>query len=391
MAAMNNPPIPTFDVIVIGSGSIGAPAAFSLAQAGIRTLVLESRASTGQGSNKAAIGGVRATHSDPAKVRLCLRSLEIFSGWQDRYGDDIEWHKGGYLFVAYREQEEQTLKNLLAVQHTLGLHIDWLNREEMLEVVPDLNPDGLRGGTYSPEDGSLSPLLASHAFYRHAREYGAEFHFCETVTSLATEDGRISGVRTDKGFYACKDVLLAAGAWAGRLGEQVGMSLPVKPDSHEAAITEPAARFLDPMVVDIRPVAGSSNYYFYQHSTGQIVFCITPNPNIWGYDCCETSSFLPMVARRMVSLMPRLANLRVRRTWRGLYPMTPDGFPIIGWSQEIQGLLVAVGMCGQGLMLGPGVGELATRMILDDLTASDYEILEILSPYREFVGQEKLK
>jgi sarcosine oxidase subunit beta len=391
MVAMSNPPTPTFDVIVIGSGSIGAPAAFSLAQAGVRTLVIESRASTGQGSNKAAIGGVRATHSDPAKVRLCLRSLEIFSGWQDRYGDDIEWHKGGYLFVAYREQEEQTLKNLLAVQHTLGLHIDWLNREELLQVVPDLNRDGLRGGTFSPEDGSLSPLLASHAFYNHAREYGAEFHFCETVTNLVYEGGRISGVRTDKGFYACKDVLLAAGAWARQFGEQVGMSLPVNPDSHEAAITEPVVRFLEPMVVDIRPVAGSSNYYFYQHSTGQIVFCITPNPNIWGYECCETSSFLPMVAKRMVTLMPRLANLRVRRTWRGLYPMTPDGFPIIGWSQEVQGLLVAVGMCGQGLMLGPGVGELVTRMILDDLTGSDCEILEILSPYREFVGQEKLK
>jgi sarcosine oxidase subunit beta len=90
-------------------------------------------------------------------------------------------------------------------------------------------------------------------------------------------------------------------------------------------------------------------------------------------------------------MMPRLANLRVRRTWRGLYPMTPDGFPIIGWSQEVQGLLVAVGMCGQGLMLGPGVAELVTRMIQNDLTTSDHEILEILSPYREFVGQEKLK
>jgi sarcosine oxidase subunit beta len=284
MAAMNKNSLPSYDVIIIGSGSIGAPSALSLAQAGFRTLVVDSRASTGQGSNKAAIGGVRATHSDPAKVRLCLRSLEIFSGWQDRYGDDIEWHKGGYLFVAYREKEEQTLKNLLAVQHTLGLNIHWLDRDDMLEVVPDLNPDGLIGGTYSPDDGNLSPLLVSHAFYRHAIEYGAEFHFCETVTNLVLKGRRITGVQTDKGYYPCEAVLLAAGAWAGPLAEQVGMPLPVKPDSHEAAITEPAARFLDPMVVDIRPVAGSSNYYFYQHSTGQIVFCITPNPNIWGYE-----------------------------------------------------------------------------------------------------------
>ena len=93
----------------------------------------------------------------------------------------------------------------------------------------------------------------------------------------------------------------------------------------------------------------------------------------------------------MVAMMPRLSNLRVRRTWRGLYPMTPDGFPIIGWSHETQGLLVAAGMCGQGLMLGPGVGELLGRLARGDETKADQEILEILSPYREFAGMEKLK
>jgi sarcosine oxidase, subunit beta len=65
-----------------------------------------------------------------------------------------------------------------------------------------------------------------------------------------------------------------------------------------------------------------------------------------------------MVAQRMVDLMPRLANIKVRRTWRGLYPMTPDGSPIVGWARSVEGYLHAVGMCGQGFMLGPGVGAL---------------------------------
>jgi sarcosine oxidase subunit beta len=388
---MCNPTNPRYDVIVIGAGSIGAPAAFYLAQAGFSTLVIDSRPSPGQGSNKAAIGGVRATHSDPAKMRLCLRSLEIFSSWKDVYGDDIEWVQGGYAFIAYREREEKILKDLLDIQHGLGLNIHWLDRKEMLAVAPALNPQGLLGGTYSPEDGSVSPLLAVHAYYRHARQLGAEFQFDESVVDLVVSGGRLCGVKTNRGTYSCSRVLLAAGAWAQPLAQSVGMYLPVNPDSHEAAITEPVQRFLEPLVVDIRPAPGSANYYFYQHATGQIIFCITPSPNIWGCECCETSSFLPMVSRRMVEVMPCLTNLRVRRTWRGLYPMTPDGFPLIGWSQEADGLLVAAGMCGQGLMLGPGVGELLTRMVKDDLTESDAEILSLLSPYREFVGQEKLK
>ena len=379
------------DVVVIGAGSIGTPAAMSLAEAGLKVLVVDRLPSVGQGSNKRAIGGIRASHSDPAKIRISLRSLEIFSTWKERFGDDLEWHRGGYTYVAYREEEERTLKDLLAVQKTFGLRIDWLDAPDFLEVIPDLDPEGLVGGTFSPDDGHASPLLAVHAFYRRARRLGAEFHFGERVTGLLTTGTRVRGVRTDRGEYEAPFVINAAGPWAAEVAAQAGLEVPVRPDSHEGAVTEPVARFLEPMVVDIRPVAGSANYYFHQHETGQVIFCITPSPNIWGTDVRETSDFLPMVAARMVRLIPRLKNLRVRRTWRGLYPMTPDGFPIVGRARGLEGYLLAVGMCGQGVMLGPGLGELLTRLVLDRTTPHDLETLSYLSPYRAFEGQEKLK
>jgi len=380
-----------YDVIIVGAGSVGAPAAFALARAGVQTLVLDKKPSVGQGSSKTAIGGIRATHSDPAKIRLGLRSIEIFSTWQERFGDDIEWYRGGYSFVAYRPREEKILKELLEIQHSYGLNIHWYDREALLEIIPDLNPNGLIGGTFSPNDGNASPLLATHAFYRHAQRLGAAFHFNEAVTDVLVEGGRVRGVRTDKGEYGAAVVINAAGPWARKVAQMAGLEVPVNPDSHEAAITEAVARFLDPMVVDIRPRPGSSNYYFYQHYTGQIVFCITPSPSIWGYDTRETSVFLPMVARRMVDLMPKLKNIRVRRTWRGLYPMTPDGFPIVGWSQEVAGYLLAVGMCGQGFMLGPSLGELLARLVVEDLEPEDHKVLAHLSPHRQFGEEEKLK
>ncbi len=384
-------PLPHYDVIIIGSGSTGTPAAFYMAKAGLKVLVVDQCSSVGQESNKKAIGGIRATHSDPAKIRLCLRSIEIFATWKETYGDDIEWYKGGYAFPAYRDQEENTLKNLLAVQKTYGLNIDWLDAQQMLRVSPDLNPENLRGGTFSPEDGSASPLLASHAFYRQALKYGAEFRFNEPVQEIILKGGRVAAVRTNRATYGADVVVNAAGAWANPIGKLVGMDLPVRPDSHEAAITEPVAHFLDPMIVDIRPAPGSTNYYFYQHLTGQVIFCITPSPNIWGYDERETSSFLPMVSRRMIEIMPRLKNIRVRRTWRGLYPMTPDGTPLIGWSREVPGFLLATGLCGQGFMMGPSIGELLTRLATNQTVPEDDETLAIVSPYRKFGGPEKLQ
>jgi sarcosine oxidase subunit beta len=384
--------ISTYDVIIIGAGSVGVPSALAMAKGGLKVLQLECLASTGQGSNKAAIGGVRATHSDPAKIRLCLRSLEIFSTMHESDGHDIEWYSGGYCFVAYGDKEEKSLKSLLEIQKPFGLNIDWYDRDNLLEIVPDLNHDGLVGGTHSPEDGCCSTLLASHAFYVEAKRAGAEFNFKESVTAILTENGRVKGVRTDKGEYHAPVVVNAAGAWARDVGKMLGFDHPVTPDSHEGGITEPVAQFLKPMLVDIRPIPGSANFYFYQLNTGQIVFCITPSPNIWGFDCRETSQFLPMVGRRMIELLPRLANIRVRRTWRGLYPMTPDGAPLVGWSEEVDGYLMAIGMCGQGFMLGPGLGELLTRMIVSkQLSRDDEETLQYLSPCRAFNRVEALK
>lgn len=382
----------TYDTIIIGAGSVGAPLAWQLAQAGQKVLVLDQLASVGQGSNKEAIGGIRATHSDPAKIHISLKSLEIFSTWQEVHGDDIGWEQGGYSFVAYRPQEEATLKDLLVIQKQYGLQIDWYDRADFLNIIPSLNPAGLIGGTFSPGDGSASPMLSALAFEKAARRHGAVFQYREQVLALPGSDrGRVQGVTTDRGSYHAGLVVNAAGAWARPVALLAGLDLPVNPDSHEGGITEPVAHFLKPMVVDIRPTADSSNYYFYQHHTGQIIFCITPHPPIYGLDHRETSVFLPQVARRMLEIMPILQNLKVRRTWRGSYPMSPDGAPIVGEVQGLAGYLNAVGMCGQGFMLGPGLAVLLRQWILGQDAARAREILAPLSLYRDFGKKEKLK
>ncbi|MCU0559274.1 MAG: FAD-binding oxidoreductase [Desulfobacterales bacterium] len=381
----------SYDAIVVGAGSVGMPTAMALGEKGLRTLVVDMHPSPGQGENKHAIGGVRATHSAPGKILVCLRSLEIFSAWKQRHGDDIEWLQGGYLYPVYREADAQMLKGLLPLQKSYGLTIDFLGPEEIRGILPGIASAGLIGGTFAPKDGSMSPLLVANAYYRRALRLGVEFRFKERIGRLLTAQGRIQGVATDRGRYEAPIVVDAAGPLSAPLCKTAGLHLPVVPDCHEAAITEPVQPFFHCMVVDIRPAPGSKNFYFYQNRHGQVVFCITPDPPIVGTDKRETSVFLPQVCTRLVGLLPRLRHLRVRRTWRGLYPMTPDGSPIVGWNRELEGLVHATGMCGQGLMLGTGVGELVARLVAQSLTAADAIILEEFSPYREFKAAEKLK
>lgn len=379
-----------YDVILIGAGSVGVPTALELAKKKLSVLVIEKLSSVGQGQNKKAIGGIRATHSDYGKIKTSQRSIEIFSTWKDKYGDDIGWISNGYSFPAYNKTDAQSLKAMIKIQQNYGLNIKWISAAEYKNLVPGINSTNLIGSTYSENDGSASPLLAINSFYFKSKEYGARYHFNETVTNIE-RNNKSFRVLTNKNRYSCSTVINTAGNKAKEIGKMVNIELPVEPDSHEGGISEPVERFFGPMVVDMRPTENSANFYFYQNNEGQVIFCITPKPPYYGTDSDSTSWFLPKIAKRMVKLYPRLKNLKVRRTWRGQYPMTPDGFPIVGRIKESPNFINAVGMCGQGFMLGPGLGVLLTKIVLDELTEEDERILQSFSLYRDFSGQEKFK
>ncbi|MBN2208419.1 MAG: FAD-binding oxidoreductase [Candidatus Coatesbacteria bacterium] len=383
-----------YDVIVIGAGSVGLPTAMFLAKEKLKVLVIESHASCGQGENKAAIGGVRATHSNPAKIKLCLESLRIFSSWADVHGGSVGWKTGGYCFPVFREAEETVLKSILPMQKQLGLNIDWVDAEAIAEIIPGVNEAGLLGGTYSPEDGQVSPLMAAYEMHRVAESLGCEFRFGENVQAITTDKQRASGVITDKGNYVAPIVVIAAGPYANELGKSLGLEIPVAPDSHEAGISAPFEPFLKPLVVDLRPGPDgrSSNFYFGQNEHGAVIFCYTPSTLFVGTDHRCTSEFAPSIAQRLIDLIPRLRNLLVRRLWRGLYPMTPDGFPIVGAVEEVPGLYLAVGMCGHGFMLGPGVGANLASLIVHGKPLIDPDVFNSLSFSRDFyAGKEALK
>jgi sarcosine oxidase subunit beta len=381
----------TFDAIVVGGGSVGVPCAYYLASRGLKVLVVERRAAVGQGENKAAIGGVRATHSDPAKILLCTRTLAAVSTWKQEHGDEIGWKPGGYCFPAYSEAVESTLKGLLPKQRKYGLVNDWVDADAIDELVPGIEREGLRGGTYSPGDGQVSPLLLPVVLMRHAMRMNAEFRFNEPVVEYLVASGAVQGVKTVKGTYWAPRVVVATGSDAARDGDLLGIPVPVQPDSHEAGITAPVEHFIKPLVVDLRPGADgkTANFYFGQNHEGQIIFCYTPKDLFVGTNRQSLSEFLPVLAARMIGLVPRLRHLLVRRVWRGCYPMTPDGVPIVGNVNAIEGLTLAVGMCGQGFMLGIGVGQEVASLAVDGCYKLPPEASDTLKYDRDYHAARK--
>jgi len=387
--------IKKYDTIIIGAGSVGTPTAYFLSKMGQKVLVIEELSSSGQGQNKSAIGGVRATHSDPAKIQICLQSLDIFSNWKEKTGTDIGWKKGGYCFPIFRKKEEKILKSILPIQKKFGLKIDWFSSDKIKSVVPGINEKELIGGTFSPNDGQVSPLLASESFTNEATKLGAEFRYRESVNGLIIKgkkkDLTVKGVKTTKGEYNADAVLNAAGAHASSICKMAGLNIPVNPDSHEAVITAPIMPFLDPLVVDIRPgeEGKTANFYFGQNLEGQIIFCYTPIKIFPGENRQSTSEFMPIMARRMVNLIPRFKNLTIRRQWRGLYPMTPDGVAVAGKPSKVEGLYLGIGMCGQGFMMGPGIGLNLANLIIKGKPLLEQKVFDLLSSDRNFYSGKK--
>lgn len=380
-----------YDAIVIGAGSVGLSIAYYLTLEGLKVLVLDSEASPGQGQNKAAIGGVRATHSDGAKITLCLQSLEFYSTFEEKTGIDLGWVPGGYCFPVYRETEENILKGILPIQKGHGLNIDWVGPERIMELVPGINENNLRGGTFSPGDGQVSPLKYAAALWKESKDRGCEYRFSEPVTGLLKKAGAIRGVKTRKGVYHSDIVVNAAGSYAKEIGRMAGIDIPVVPDSHEGGISAPMERFFHPLIVDLRPgpEGRTKNFYFGQNDRGQVIFCYTPLQLIVGTNRENTSEFMTVLARRMIDLIPRLKNMLVRRVWRGLYPMTPDGVIILDHVKEVKGFYLAVGMCGQGFMLGPGVGLNMANFILRGKPVIPQEIWNSISFYRDYYAGRK--
>ncbi len=381
----------TYDAIVVGGGSVGVPSGYYLARRGLKVLVLDRRPAVGQGDNKAAIGGVRATHSDPAKILLGTRTLDVVSTWKEEHGDEVGWKPGGYCFPVYSEELKEALCGLFPMQHRFGLANDWIDADAVDQLVPGIERRQLLGGTYSPGDGQVSPLLLPVAMWRHALDMGAEFRFRERVTGYLQDGGAIKGVTTDKGTYHAPRVVVATGADAADDGQLLGVDIPVQPDSHEAGITAPVEQFIKPLVVDMRPgVEGrTANFYFGQNHEGQIIFCYTPCELFVGTNRENLSEFLPVLAGRMISLVPRLKHLLVRRIWRGCYPMTPDGVPILGNVPGVDGLTLAVGMCGQGFMLGVGVGQEVASLAVDGSYELPLEASDAVRFDRDFYAGKK--
>jgi sarcosine oxidase, subunit beta len=354
----------TADVVIIGSGIVGSSVAFHLADAGCaNVLVIERDAHQGKGSTGKSMGGVRAQFTTPVNIQMSRYSIDFFSIFDDRVGHPADYRPHGYLFCATNERHLEYLKANRERQAAHGVtNVEFVTRDEIVEIVPQLRADDILGGTFCPTDGFVDPHSVMMGFMLNAREKGVRLWLDTEVIGIQAEAGRIQGVETTRGFVATPVVVNAAGAWAASVARMANVHLPVEPLRRQLVPTEPFAglpkRF--PMVIDM-----STGFHFRREGQGILLAWNDPDETP-GFKTEFDETFVEKILTRAASRVPCLAEAEVnpRRAWAGLYEMTPDHHAIIGPAPDVGGLFFVNGFSGHGVMHSPASGRITADLIL---------------------------
>ncbi len=370
----------TAEYVIIGGGIQGCAIAYNLAKMGATNIVVLEKDTVSSGSTGRCGAGIRAQWGTEMNCRIGMDCLSKFENLTEELGMDVGLNQCGYLMVAYRDSEFETLKQSMKLQNSLGIHTKVVSKDEAYSICPGLAAEDAVGFTFHDKDGHADPFLTTFAYQEAAKRLGVTFHKFTEVTGIKVEKGAITGVSTTKGDIAAPVVVNCAGGYAQKVAKMAGLELPNFSERHEIIITEPVEFGVCPPML----MSFSGNYYIQQRPHGSIIGGCSPEGHPEDYKNGNSWQFLEQMARTINKLLPRTKGVRIVRQWSGLYNMTPDRQPILGEAEDIKGFFLSVGFSGHGFMFGPTTGELLAQLILGKDLSMPIDMLH----YRRFATGE---
>jgi len=354
----------SYEAIIIGGGIAGCAAAFELAKRGMTNVLLVEKSYLTSGATGRCGAGIRQQWGSKLNATLAAESVSVFEHLEEYTGYDkscgLSQH--GYLMLACNEKEWAQFQKNLAVQHELGVCSRAVSVPDgVREIVPFIHTEGLVGATFCPKDGYADPFHCTYAYADGAKRLGVTMMTYTAVTQLLAEKGKIKGVRTNKGDFCAPTVLNAANVWAPALAAQVGDNIPVIPERHQAAVTEPVAPLCPsgpmPMVMSF------SRHFFVQQTTHGSVIMGVSDGETDTFNISSSWQNLEETCSTICYTLPALRKLRVVRQWVGLNDASPDRAPVIEISQNAEGLITECGFSGHGFLIGPRTAILVANAI----------------------------
>jgi glycine cleavage system aminomethyltransferase T/glycine/D-amino acid oxidase-like deaminating enzyme len=416
--------------VILGAGIVGNSLAYHLAEQGREDILLVDKGplpdpggSTGHASNF-----LMPVEHSKEMTHLTRRSIE-------QYKDFDTFTNSGGIEVARTDERVEELKRRVQSAKSWGEPGELLTPEEVEDMVPYVNTDLIKAGFHSPGAGTCDPLRAGEVMRSRAdaiaagevdpadagdlepdedvvpaseRSGDGGLHLSPNteVLDLHVEGGEITAVETDRGTIEADEVVIAAGLWSPKLAKMAGVEIPLTPAVHQMVSVGPISFFEDyegeisfPVVRDM-----DTQMYERQHGNDLEVGSYQHRPILWDVDDVPSIEEAPLSPTQppltddafeqsmadALEIVPELLDdpeAGVRHEIDGLLSQTPDGAPLLGELQDVDGLWSAAAIwIKEAPAIGEAMAQRMTRGWTDiDIHESDVNRFYEYGTSREFV------
>lgn len=373
-------------VLVVGGGIIGCATAYELAKAGCGVTVLERDTPGGEASGAAA--GLLAPLGESPEPgpfqRLAVESWrlypEVVAELEGATGMLVEHMTAGTIYPLFGEGEVEAARERTTWSLAREFGVSLLEGAAVRDCEPALD-GGIEAALLVAGDHWVNNERLVAAYAQAASARGVLIRSGVEVSEIVVDGGRARGVLAGGSRIEADIVLLAAGAWSGRL------SLPAGPASPGGTLPVGPVRGQILSVSNSPPLLGHAvhgkSVYLAPRPSGECLVGATVEHV--GFVREVTDEALERLIEEAVSLVPAIGERPLLRSWCGFRPWAPDGLPILGPWPGVERLFVATAHFRNGILLAPITARLLSESVL---TGGVPALLRPFLPDR-FLGRDR--
>ena len=373
-------------VVVIGGGVVGCSVIYHLTKLGMKDVVLIERSELTSGSTWHAAGGFHTLNADTNMAALQGYTIRLYRELEEITGQSCSLHHVGGITLAESPERFDFLKSARAMHRHMGLDTELVTPEEIRQLSPITNTEGVLGGLYDPLDGHLDPSGTTHAYAKAAQMQGAEIVLRNRVleTNPRTDGGW--EVVTEQGTIIAEHLVNAGGLWAREVGALAGIYLPLHPMEHQYFATDdiPAVFERDQELPHVMDPEGES--YLRQEGKGLVIGFYEQNCVPWAVDGTRWDFGHELLDENLDRIgdsmefafkrFPVLAEAGIKTIVNGPFTFAPDGNPLVG---PVPGLRNYWSACAvmAGFSQGGGVGLTLAEWMVEGEPSRDVFAMDV--------------
>ncbi len=364
-------------VVVVGGGAVGVSMLYHLAKKGWSNVVLVERKELTSGSTWHAAGLLPLFNMSYSVGQLHKYAVDLYKTLEKETGKNVGFSVVSNIRLASTKDRMDEYHQYAGVAQTIGVNVKFLKPEQVKEIWPLCNTEGLIGAIQHPEDGYIQPADLTQALATGARNKGAEIYRNTAVTGIKqTKNGWV--VETDKGTIECEHVVSCSGNFARQTGKMVGLDIPVIPVEHQYIVTEPHPEIQKRKkegLPEMGVLRDSDGRWYMREEAGGLIL----GPYEDGAPCCyidgpskdsEYELFQEDLDRLLPHIesayhrVPAFKEVGVKKVYNGAICYTPDGNPIVGPAWGLKNFWINEGH-SFGITAAGGAGWQLAEWIVD--------------------------